>query len=316
VALKGVFQYDAGPALKARLEDLSGQGLEIVACGEREVARFATLMRDADVLWHVLKPVTASVIENAPRLRLIQKVGVGVNTIDLEAARRCGVAVCNMPGTNSQAVAEMTLALMLGTLRRLSFFDGATRRGGGWSWDASVQDGLGEVCGKTVGLVGYGAVPSRLAPVLIAMGARVLYWARGPKTDAVGEWRPLARLLSESDVVSLHVPLDDKTERLIDAAAIARMKPDAVLINTARGGLVDETALAAALREGRLRGAGLDVFVREPVAADNPLLALENVIVAPHVAWLTMETLGRSIEVAAENCRRLEAGEDLLHRVA
>jgi phosphoglycerate dehydrogenase-like enzyme len=126
----------------------------------------------------------------------------------------------------------------------------------------------------------------------------------------------LPELLATSDIVSLHLPLVSETERLIDRAALARMKPGAILVNTARGGLVEEAALIEALRGGRLRAAGLDVFAEEPVSADNPLLGLDNVVLMPHVAWLTPETLDRSLEVAVENMRRLRDGGELLFRVA
>jgi phosphoglycerate dehydrogenase-like enzyme len=204
---------------------------------------------------------------------------------------------------------------MLAALRRLPAIDRTTRCGRGWDLPASVQDKLGEIGGRIVGLVGYGAVPARLAPVLRALGAQVLYTARTPKPEAAAVWRALPDLLAESDIVSLHVPLTAETEQLIDATAIARMKQGAVLVNTARGGLVDETALLAALSDGRLSAAGLDVFADEPVDADNPLLALDNVVLAPHLAWLTMETLARSLEVALDNCRRLAEGRQLRHRV-
>ena len=238
-----------------------------------------------------------------------------MNTIDLDHARRRGIAVCNMPGTNSRAVAEATLMLMLMTLRRARVLDAATRAGDGWRLDPSLFDEVGEIGGRTVGLVGYGAVPRILAPVLSALGARVLYTATAPKPDAEAEWREFEDLLAASDIVSLHLPLGDGTEALMDAAALARMKPGAVFINTARGGLVDEEALANALQSGRLMAAGLDVFAAEPATVDSPLLALDNVVVQPHVAWLTQETLGRSLAVALENCRRLRDGDDLLHRV-
>jgi phosphoglycerate dehydrogenase-like enzyme len=175
---------------------------------------------------------------------------------------------------------------------------------------------VGELGGRIVGLVGYGAVPRILTPMLSALGARVLYTATARKPDAQAEWRDLDGLLAESDIVSLHLPHDDATGGLMDRAAFARMKPGAVFINTARGGLVDQAALVDALVDGRLLAAGLDVFDREPVPADCPLLALDNVVVQPHVAWLTQETLGRSLAVAMENCRRLRDGEDLLHRVS
>ena len=310
-----IFHYSAGPGLTSRLAALERDGLSVSVCAMSDHDRFAALRSDAEALWHLLEPVTADVMAAAPRLHLIQKIGVGVNTIDLEAARRRGIAVCNMPGTNSQAVAEMTLLLILGALRRVGQLDAATRAGRGWGLPAALQDRCGEVSGRTVGLVGYGAVPRGLAPVLQALGARVLFASRGAKPDAVGERRPLAALLAESDVVSLHVPLTPDTERMIDAAAIARMKPGAVIVNTARGALIDEGALVDALRTGRIGAAGLDVFEAEPTSPGNPLLELDNVVCTPHVAWLTRETLERSLAVAVENCRRLAAGEDLLHRV-
>ena len=311
-----VYHYSAGPDLTRRLAALSGAGLDVSVCAMSDRARFAALLPGTEVLWHLLEPVTADVVAAARRLRLVQKIGVGVNTIDLDAARRRGVAVCNMPGTNSQAVAEMTLLLMLGALRRVSQLDAATRAGRGWALPAALQDRSGELCGRTVGLVGYGAVPRRLAPVLQALGARVLFASRSEKPGAVGERRPLDELLAGSDVVSLHVPLGPETERLIDAAAIARMKPGAVVVNTARGGLIDEAALVEGLRTGRIGAAGLDVFEDEPTPAGNALLALDNVVCTPHLAWSTRETLERSLAVAVENCRRLAAGEPLLHRVA
>ena len=311
--MRVLFHYSAGKALRDRLDAVVG--LEVSVCPEADDRRFVDLMRETDVLWHVLKPVTGPHIVGAPRLRLIQKIGVGVNTIDLDAARARGIAVCNLPGTNSRAVAEMTVALMLATLRRIPLHDRATRQGLGWTLDPSVQDDLGELGGRTVGLVGYGAVARALAPILEAFGARVLYTARRPHSEAAAEWRSLSALLAESDIVSLHVPASAETERLIDAEAIARMKPGAILISTARGQLVDEAALASALRSGRLRGAGLDVFSTEPPDSSNPLLELESVVLSPHVAWLTPETFDRSFSLAAENCRRLAAGEPLLHRV-
>ncbi len=306
-----LFHYAAGPDLIARLNAVPG--LTITVCPEDDDALLARLLPETDVLWHVLKRCTAEMITGAPRLRLIQKIGVGVNTIDLEAAKARGIAVCNLPGTNARAVAELTLALMLAVLRRVPRFDGAMRRG---EWlDPALQDGIGELGGRTVGLVGYGAIPQLLAPVLAALECRVIYTSRSRRADAVGEWRPLDTLLAEADVVSLHVPLVPETERMIDARAIGQMKPGAILVNTARGGLVDQVALTIALASGRLAGAGLDVFVHEPHDAREKLFQLPNVVLTPHVAWLTTGTFDRSFTLAAENCRRLAAGEGLLHRV-
>lgn len=307
-----IFHYAAGPDLRARLDALPG--LTITACPEDDDALLFRLLPDCDVLWHVLKPCTAAMIQAAPRLRLIQKIGVGVNTIDLDAARARGIPVCNLPGTNSRAVAELTLGLMLAAVRRVIRFD-AGLRAGVWS-DPGLQDGVGELGGSTVGLVGYGSIPRLLAPVLAALGCRVIHSTRRAVPDAIGERRDLDALLAEADIVSLHVPLTPETDRMIDAAALARMKPGAVLINTARGGLVDQAALTAALRSGRLGAAGLDVFAVEPIDPADPLLTLPNVVVTPHVAWTTSGTFDRSFTIAAENCRRVLAGEGLLHRVA
>lgn len=313
--MKVVLQYRASEGFLAQIAAAFADASPVVVIDETDRATFAAEMRDAVVLLHVLEPVTAAVIAAAPRLRLIQKIGVGVNTIDLEAARAHRVAVANMPGTNSAAVAEMALSLMIGVLRRTVYFDALTRAGEGWRPDLAVLDQVGEIGGRTVGLVGFGGSAQRLAPVMAALGARVVYTARAEKPDAPYAFRALGDLLEEADIVSLHIPSTPETRGLIDAAALARMKRGAILINTARGDLVDEGALADALRSGHLRGAGLDVFAREPTAPDNPLFAVPQALLAPHVAWLTPETLARSLVVARENCRRIEAGEALLHRV-
>jgi len=315
IKLKIVLHYEVGPEFASRLTLLGDSGLEIVICPVAERERFRLEMSDAEVLWHFLEPVTEEIIEASPRLRLIQKIGVGVNTIDLDAAREHDVRVCNMPGTNSRAVAEASLALMFAALRRLVSFDAATRRGDGWKWDSLLQDQLCELGGRCVGLVGYGAIPQILAPMLVALGAEVIYSARGPKPDAVGEYCALPELLARADIVSLHVPLEPETRHMIDGPALASMKPGAILVNTARGGLVDEAALIQALQHGPLRAAGLDTFEQEPTPHDNPLLRLDNVVVMPHVAWLTTDTLDRSLVVAVENCRRLASAEPLLHGV-
>jgi phosphoglycerate dehydrogenase-like enzyme len=313
-AMKVLLHYAAGPGLAARLAALPG--LELTICAEADDAALAVALPQAEAIWHVLRPLGARDIAAAPRLRLIQKIGVGVNTIDLDAARARGIAVCNLPGTNARAVAELTLLLMLGALRRVSQLDAATRAGQGWAQPPALQDSLFELGGRTVGLVGYGAVPALLAPVLAALGCRLLYTARSPKPEAEGGFRSLDGLLAESDVVSLHIPETPETRGLIDAGAIARMKRGAVLVNTARGGLVDQAALVAALRAGHLAAAGLDVFAREPADPADPLFSLPNVVVTPHVAWLTTGTFERSFAIAAENIRRLAAHEPLLHRVA
>ena len=313
--MKVVYHSTAGRGVQSRFASLEEQGIFVTSCAEFDRDRFKAVLADADVLWHLLEPVTADVIALAPRLQLIQKIGVGVNTIDLDAARQRNIAVCNMPGTNSQAVAEMTLLLMLTTLRRVNHLDHATRTGKTQDLTVDLQDESGEICGRTIGLVGYGAVPRLLAPVLKAMGASVVYTCPEAKADALGDYRLFAELLAVSDIVSLHVPLTRNTDKMVNEVAIKRMKPGAILINTSRGGVVDEEALRRALGERRLAAAGLDVFASEPLEPDDPLLSLDNVVVTPHVAYLTAETMARSIRVAAENCRRLASNEELLHRV-
>jgi len=290
--MKVVFHYDAGSRLTADLKNLEQQRIAVQQISVEDREGFKRAMQDCDVLWHVLEPVTREHINNAPKLKLIQKIGVGINTIDVAAANDRGIAVCNMPGTNSQAVAEMTLLLMLSALRRAAFFDARTRQGNGWQFSPDIQDSLSETAGKTVGFVG-----------------------TAPKETKEAEYCELDQLLEIADILSLHVPLTPSTEKLITTASFKKMKRGAILVNTARGGIVDQDALIDALRNGQLSAAGLDVFETEPIHADNPLLQLENVSVMPHISWLTRETFDRSITVAVENCIRLRENKALLHRV-
>ena len=315
--MRVIFHFRAGEWLGGRLAALSDEaGLDVSVIAPDDHAAFEAALPDTDILWHVLEPFTAAHAAIAPKLRLVQKIGIGVNTIDLEAAKARGIAVCNMPGTNSRAVAEMALALMLGCLRRIPVFHQATRAGQGWAVPIDMMESTAEIGGRTVGLVGFGAVPSLLAPTLTAMGARVIYSETVPKPDVPYERCEFDELLAESDIVSLHIPLFPETENLIDSAALARMKPGSILINTARGGLVDQPALIEALHSGHIAVAGLDVLAEEPVDPADPILSVENVITTPHVSWLTRETLLRSLDVAVDNCTRIRDGRDLVHQVA
>lgn len=310
--MKAVLPYDASPAVRRVIESAD---LEIAIVAERDADGLKRQIADAQVLLHVLAPVTAAIMDAGPSLKLVQKIGVGVDAIDREHAKRAGIAVCNMPGTNTVAVAELALGLMLACLRRIVPIDGALRAGNGWPAAEAHLDAAAEIDGACVGLIGYGAVARRLAGVLRAMGASVIAHsprARGADVDLVS----LDELLARADIVSLHVPLVPETRNLLDAVRIARMKRGAIVVNTARGPLIDEAALVAALREGHIAAAGLDVFAEEPAPAGNPLFGLPNVVVTPHVAWMTAGTWKRSLDVVVENCRRLAAGEPLLHRVA
>jgi len=313
--MKAVLPYAATSSVRRILDGVDGSQLRIALVEEIDTAGLKRELADADILLHVLSPVTEVILGMAPKLRLVQKIGVGVDTIDREAARRLGVAVCNMPGTNTNAVAEHALSLMLACLRRVVPIDSDMRDGHGWPARPDNVDAAREIEGSCVGLIGYGAVARRLTPILRALGATVIAHARSLKVREI-EIVPLDQLLARADIVSLHLPLTDTTQNLLDARRLALMKPGAIVINTARGPLIDEVALANALREGRLSAAGLDVFAQEPTPADNPLFGLRNVVVSPHVAWMTSGTWKRSVAVIVENARRLSAGEPLLHRVS
>ena len=283
--------------------------LDIRYCAEDDDGTFYRELPDAEVIWHVLRPLSDSDLERASRCRLVHKLGAGVNTIDVEAASRLGIAVANMPGANAASVAEGALLLMLAALRRLPELDRATRAGKGWPSDPSLGETVRDIGGCTVGVVGYGNIAKRVETIVTAMGAEVLHTSTGD--DGHPGWRTLPDLLATSDIVSLHLPLTADTSNLLHAAALAQMKPSAVIVNTSRGPIIDEDALGDALRGGRLAAAGLDVFAVEPVPADNPLLGLDNVVLTPHVTWYTVDTMHRYLAEAVDNCRRIRDGQDL-----
>ena len=313
--MKVVFHYSSGPILSAELDSLSEQDIFVKQISVDDKVGFEQAMREVDVLWHVLEPISKEHISMAPNLKLIQKIGVGVNTIDIAAAEENGIAVCNMPGKNSQAVAEMTLLLMLASLRQASYFDLRTRQGLGWDVSSNIQDSLGEINGKTVGFIGFGEIPRRWSPILKAMGRRITYNSITEKVISVGEFQGFEQVCRTADILSLHIPLTAETTNLIDASVFSVMKQGSVLVNTSRGGVIDQGALINALELGPLSAAGLDVYAEEPIPLDDPILKLTNVMLTPHVAWLTRETLNRSIALAVENCMRLRDKQDLLYQV-
>ncbi len=267
----------------------------------------------ADAVWHVLRPLSGADLRRGTRLRLVHKLGAGVNTIAVDTATELNIAVANMPGANAPSAAEGTVLLMLAAMRRLLELDAATRAGRGWPTDPTLGETVRDIGGCTLGLVGYGNIARRVEHIAAAMGARVLHTST--RDDGTPGWRPLRELLADSDIVSLHLPLTPQTERLIDRAALESMKPNALLINTSRGAIVDEPALVEALRSRRLAAAGLDVFASEPVDPRNPLLRLDNVVVTPHVIWYTQDTMRRYLAEAIDNCRRLRDGQDLVNVV-
>ncbi len=312
--MRAVLPYDAPPSICAIVAGADPAVVEIVRLDEADREGLMRELDSAEVLLHVLAPVTAALMQAAPRLRLVHKIGIGVDAIDLAHAKANGIAVCNMPGTNTAAVAELALGLMLACLRRMVPIANDVRADAGWPARAALIDGAGEIGQRCVGLVGYGAVARRLSAVLRALGARVI--VHSPRTtDAHVELVPLERLLAEADIVSLHVPLTGETRALLSRERIARMKPGAIVVNTARGPLIDEAALAEALERRHIAAAGLDVLADEPPRPGHPLLASPHVVATPHIAWLTDGTWRRSIGVIVENCRRLAAGEPLLNRV-
>jgi (S)-sulfolactate dehydrogenase len=257
--------------------------------------------------------VDAAALAVAPRLRLVGRVGVGLDNLDLDALRTAGVAVTWAPGSNAASVAEYVLGALLHLWRR---FDAATDhvRGGGWDRQAFMGH---EAMGRTLGVVGLGDIGARVARRAAAFGLRVvatdplLHDASFAVQELGARLMALPELLAESDAVTLHVPLVPATRGLIGAEAIGRMRPGALLVNTSRGGLVDEAALAAALRDGRLGGAALDVRDREPPGAIDPLAGAPRLLLTPHVAGITHESNARaSLHVADEVLRAL-GGEGL-----
>jgi phosphoglycerate dehydrogenase-like enzyme len=287
--------------------------LDIRWCAEDDDTAFYRELPEAEVIWHVLRPLSDTDLRRGSRLRLVHKLGAGVNTIDVAAATQCGIAVANMPGANAPSVAEGTVLLMLAAVRKLPALDRATRQGRGWPTDPALGETVRDLGSCTVGLVGYGNIAKRVGDIVAAMGAGVLHTST--RDDGRPGWRQLPELLATGDIVSLHLPLTADTHHLLDRDAIARMKPGAVLVNTSRGAVVDEGALVDALSDGRLAAAGLDVFEAEPVAPDNPLLSLDNVVLTPHVTWYTADTMQRYLTEAVANCRRLRDGQALANVV-
>jgi phosphoglycerate dehydrogenase-like enzyme len=248
--------------------------------------------------------IDEEVFAAATSLELVQQTATGTEVIDLDAAKRRGIPVCNAPGKNAASVAETALFLILALAKRLPRARRAFATG-------IVGEPLGqELDGKTLGIVGLGASGSRLARAAEALGMRVVSVG---STSSEGD---RARLFEQSDVVSLHCPLTDETRGLVDEAALSRMKKGALLVNCARGPVVERAALESALEAGHLGGFGLDVHWQEPADPNDPLYARDDVVALPHVAGSTEETFDRLVGVLFENLRRLRAGEPLLHRVA
>lgn len=257
--------------------------------------------------------ITAAVMAACPTLKYVGLFATGYNNVDVAYAAAHGVTVCNVPGYSTEAVAQHTFALLLSLTDRVHEYN-ATVAQGDWLRSRTFSYfniPLMELSGKTIGIVGYGAIGRRVGDMARAFGMRVLVYGRRPIPDADVEQVPFEELLGRSDVVTMHCPLNADSEGMMDAAAFAAMKEGAIFINTARGGLVDEGALRAALDSGHLLGAGIDVLQVEPMTADCPLLGAPNCIITPHVAWAGVETRHRLMGVVAENLRRFMEGNPI-----
>jgi glyoxylate reductase len=256
--------------------------------------------------------VDAGLLDAAPRLRVVANAVVGYEHVDLEACARRGIVVTHTPGVLTEATADLAFALILSVVRGLPRAERSLRAGEFHGW--GFWDHLGgDLAGKTLGILGMGRIGQAVAGRALAFGMRVIRHSRSPLPDEVAarlqtEAVSLEGLLERSDVLSLHAPLTPATRHVIDAAALARMKPGAYLVNTARGPLVDEAALAAALVEGRLAGAGIDVYEREP-EVHPALLAAPNAVLLPHVGSATRETRTRMAVLAARNAHAVLTGE-------
>ncbi|MEP4486409.1 MAG: D-glycerate dehydrogenase [Halioglobus sp.] len=261
--------------------------------------------------------LSADVLACAPQLEFVSSMSVGVDHVDVPALTARGIPLGNTPGVLVDTTADLAFALLLAAARRVPEADNFVRQGN-WSesnaWSPEFFTGK-DVSGATLGLVGLGAIAEAVARRAAGFGMNVLAWNRTPRNVANVANVSLDEVLSRSDFVSVHVALAPDTRNLISAARIAQMKPGAVLVNTARGGIVDESALAEALRTGYLYAAGVDVFEREPIAADNPLLELSNVVLAPHVGSATQLTRAKMADLAVENALAALAGQPMPHCV-
>ena len=280
--------------------------------GERaaDQAELIRRVRGADIILSFRPAFTKfpkPVLDAAPKLRMVCISGTGTEDVAVAAASAGGIAVANVPGPSNRAVAEHCFALLFAVARSVPAQDRAIRRG---EWKAVQGIELG---GKTLGIVGVSGISSELAPLARALGMNVISWSRNndpARATAIGSRAvPLDELLATADVISLHVRLNDQTRHLISADQFARMKHGAILINTARGGVVDETALLRALGTGQLSGAGLDVFETEPLPVGHPFLTHENVVMTPVSAWSTVDASARMINQSIENVVRFLAGK-------
>ncbi|WP_372872938.1 D-2-hydroxyacid dehydrogenase [Shewanella sp.] len=264
------------------------------------------------VLFTNKTPLDAATLEALPELRYIGVLATGTNVVDVEAARRLGIAVTNVPGYGPDAVAQMAFAHVLHHASRVAEHHQAVKQGA-WSAQPDFCFTLGaleSLSGKTLGLVGFGDIARQMARIGQAFGMQLLVHSRSQPKDLPAdiEFVSLDALFARSDVLSLHCPLTPQTEYMVNASTLALMKPAALIVNTARGGLVDEAALASALHQGRVRAA-VDVLSSEPPRPDNPLLHAPNISITPHNAWATVKARQKLLDIAIANLAAFVAGE-------
>lgn len=254
--------------------------------------------------------LTAEIFDACPNLSYVGLTATGYNNVDVAAARERGITVTNIPGYSSDAVAQMTLAYLLQAATNLIAYDRSTKNG---DWTRSkifcyYPYPMQELAGKTLGLLGMGSIASRVAKAADALGMRIIYHARGKK-DLPYEFVSKEKLFRESDFLSLHAPLTEETTKIVNAETLGMMKKSAWLINTARGGLVDEKAVAEALKNDKITGFAADVLETEPQRGDCPLIGVKNCILTPHVAWAPLETRKRLIGILFDNFEAFLRGE-------
>ena len=306
------------PARAEQLRAFLPPGFTLSHGTERGDAHMQSIIRDADFAITGQVGVSGDVLRAATRLKLLHKWGVGVDNIDIETARQLGIKVARTTGSNAVPVAEFTLGLMLAALRNLAFGHHHLKQGQ-WRQFNQMPAEPFLLSGKTVGIVGFGAIGQNVARLLRGFGCRILYAKRTPlSVEAAAEFDarhvPLAELLETSDVISLNCPLTPETTNMIDRAALARMKRTAVLVNVARGGVVVEADLAEALRARSIRGAAMDVYSIEPLPADSELLALDNIVVTPHLASVVADTFEKNVRWMFDNMVRVAEGQPVPER--
>ena len=298
------------PSLEPEHAVLASLGVELRPQQCRSEEEIIALAHDADAILNCYAKMTARVIEGLTRCRIIARYGIGVDNVDLAAATKAGILVTNVPDYCIDEVSDHALALLLALARRVVAADGAVKGG---AWDVVAHAGIRRLRGQTLGLLGFGKIAKALALKAQPLGMKVLVY--DPYLDAAviahhgAQAASFDKLLAEADVISIHVPLSPETRNLIGERELARMKPNAFLINTSRGGIVDEQALAVALKENRLGGAALDVLAREPPLADHPLRQAPNIILTPHLAFYSKESVIELQAKAAEEVARALKGE-------